>query len=85
MDNKWNDIVLTLLKLKEASVDEATYQESIEEQFKFLGWSISKGCVESKPVLPEGNAKSLIPEIADKYNIPKLPNNVILSAGLILR
>lgn len=63
MDNKWNDIVLTLLKLKEAGVDEKTYQESIEEQFKFLGWSISKGCVESKPVLPEGNAKSLIPDI----------------------
>jgi len=63
MDSKWNDIVLTLLKLKEAGVDEKTYQESIEEQFKFLGWSISKGCVESKPVLPEGNAKSLIPDI----------------------
>ena len=66
MDNKWNDIVLTLLKLKEANVDEDTYQESIEEQFKFLGWSISKGCVESKPVLPEGNAKSLIPDIVLK-------------------
>lgn len=66
MDNKWNDIVLTLLKLKEAGVDEDTYQESIEEQFKFLGWSISKGCVESKPVLPEGNAKSLIPDIVLK-------------------
>lgn len=63
MDNKWNDIVLTLLKLKEAGVDEDAYQESIEEQFKFLGWSLSKGCVESKPVLPEGNAKSLIPDI----------------------
>lgn len=63
MDNKWNDIVLTLRKLKEAGVDEKTYQESIEEQFKFLGWSISKGCVESKPVLPEGSAKSLIPDI----------------------
>lgn len=66
MDNKWNDIVLTLLKLKEAGVDEGTYQESVEEQFKFLGWSISKGCVESKPVLPEGNAKSLIPDIVLK-------------------
>ena len=63
MDSKWNDIVLTLLKLKDAGVDEDTYQESIEEQFKFLGWSISKGCVESKPVLPEGNAKFLIPDI----------------------
>ena len=63
MDSKWNDIVLTLQKLIETGVDEDTYQASIEEQFKFLGWSLSKGCVESKPVLPEGNSKSLIPDI----------------------
>lgn len=64
--NKWNDIVLTLRKLKEARVNEDVYQDSIEEQFKFLGWSISNGCVESKPVLPEGNAKSLVPDIVLK-------------------
>ena len=66
--NKWNDIVLTLRELKEKGADESNYQKSIEEQFKFLGWSISGGCVESKPVLPEGNAKSLVPDIVLKKN-----------------
>lgn len=64
--NKWNDIVLTLRELKDKGVDEEEYQKRIEEQFKFLGWSIAGGCVESKPVLPEGNAKSLIPDIVLK-------------------
>ena len=64
--NKWNDIVLTLRELKDNSADEEEYQKRIEEQFKFLGWSIAGGCVESKPVLPEGNAKSLIPDIVLK-------------------
>lgn len=64
--NKWNDIVLTLRELKDNGADEEEYQKRIEEQFKFLGWSIAGGCVESKPVLPEGNAKSLIPDIVLK-------------------
>lgn len=61
--NGWNDIVVTLRALKEKGVNEEKYQTSVEEQFKFLGWSIAAGCVESKPVLPEGNSKSLIPDI----------------------
>lgn len=80
--NQWNDIVLTLRTLKEKKVDEKTYQSSVEEQFKFLGWSIAAGCVESKPVLQEGNSKSLIPDIVLKKDgervLPievKQPNN----------
>ncbi len=84
--NKWNDIVLTLRELKEKGADECNYQKSIEEQFKFLGWSISGGCVESKPVLPEGNAKSLVPDIVLKKNGERVlvievkkPNNRLTS------
>lgn len=66
--NRWNDIVVTLRALKEKGVDEENYQASVEEQFKFLGWSIAAGCVESKPVLPEGNSKSLIPDIVLRKN-----------------
>ncbi len=66
--NKWNDIVLTLRELKDIGVDESVYQKRIEEQFKFLGWSIAGGCVESKPILPEGNSKSLVPDIVLKKN-----------------
>ena len=60
---KWNDIVLSLLDCKNRHVDEDKYQERIEEQFKFLGWSIYNGCVETKPVLPVGNSKSIIPDV----------------------
>ena len=66
--DKWNDIVLTLCELKDKGVDESVYQKRIEEQFKFLGWSIAGGCVESKPILPEGNSKSLVPDIVLKKN-----------------
>ena len=64
--NKWNDIVLTLNELRNSHADENEYQKRIVEQFKFLGWSIAGGCVESKPVLPEGNSKSLVPDIVLK-------------------
>lgn len=84
--NEWNDIVVTLRSLKEKEVAEDIYQSSIEEQFKFLGWSISAGCVETKPVLPEGNSKSLIPDIVLKKDgervLPievKKPNNRLKS------
>ena len=82
--NKWNDIVLTLRKLKESGADEDEYQKSIEEQFKFLGWSIAAGCVESKPVLPEGSSKSLVPDIVLKKDGERVlavevkePNNML--------
>ncbi len=79
---KWNDIVLSLLDCKNRHVDEDKYQEKIEEQFKFLGWSIYNGCVERKPVLPVGNSNSLIPDVVLKKDgervLPveiKEPNN----------
>ena len=64
--NKWNDIVLTLCELRDNNADENEYHKRIVEQFKFLGWSIAGGCVESKPILPEGNSKSLVPDIVLK-------------------
>lgn len=79
---KWNDIVLSLLDCKNRHVDEDKYQEKIEEQFKFLGWSIYNGCVETKPVLPVGNSNSIIPDVVLRKNgervLPveiKEPNN----------
>lgn len=82
MMNKWNDIVITLLDCREKNVSESNYQSRIEEQFKFLGWSIYNGCIETKPVLHVGNANSLIPDMVLKKNgervLPieiKEPNN----------
>ena len=79
---KWNDIVVSLLECKKNNVSEDLYQEKIEEQFKFLGWSIYNGCVETKPSLPVGNSKTIIPDIVLKKNgervLPieiKEPNN----------
>lgn len=60
---KWNDIVVSLLECKKNNVSEDLYQAKIEEQFKFLGWSIYNGCVETKPALPVGNSKIIIPDI----------------------
>lgn len=79
---KWNDIVISLLECKKNNVSEDLYQEKIEEQFKFLGWSIYNGCIEKKPSLPVGNSKNIIPDIVLKKNgervLPieiKEPNN----------
>ena len=79
---KWNDIVISLLECKKQKVLEDKYQEKIEEQFKFLGWSIYNGCVESKPSLPVGNSNTIIPDIVLKKDrervLPieiKEPNN----------
>ena len=63
---KWNDIVFTLLDCKNRNVSEDDYQEKVEEQFKFLGWSISGGCVESKPMLPIGNSNYIVPDVVLK-------------------
>ncbi|MBR1835414.1 MAG: hypothetical protein IJ785_07925 [Bacteroidales bacterium] len=60
---KWNDIVVSLLECKNNNVSENLYQAKIEEQFKFLGWSIYNGCVETKPALPVGNSKIIVPDI----------------------
>lgn len=60
---KWNDIVLSLLDCKNRNASENDYQEKVEEQFKFLGWSISGGCIESKPMLPIGNSNYIVPDV----------------------
>ena len=72
--NKWNDIVLSLIDCKNKGLSESEYQSKIEEQFKFLGWSVYSGCIESKPILPIGNSKYIIPDLVlKKDNIRVLP------------
>lgn len=79
---KWYDIAFTLSECKKQKVSEEVYQGKIEDQFKFLGWSIYLGCVESKPSLPVGNSKVIIPDVVLKKDgervLPieiKEPNN----------
>ena len=79
---KWFDIAFTLSECKRQNYSEEDYQSKIEDQFKFLGWSIYLGCVESKPSLPVGNSKVIIPDIVLKKDgervLPieiKEPNN----------
>lgn len=84
MNNKWNDIVISLSDCKERKVSESEYQRRIEEQMKFLGWSFYNGCVESKPQLHIGNSNSIIPDIVLKKDGSRVltievkePNNVL--------
>lgn len=79
---KWNDIAYTLSECKKQKVSEKVYQNKVEDQFKFLGWSIYLGCVESKPSLPVGNSRVIIPDVILKKDgervLPieiKEPNN----------
>lgn len=71
MENRWNAIVRNLLKSKSKDVDEDTYQDTIENQLQLLGWLDG---IESRPSLPIGAAKSIIPDIVlNKDNHRVLP------------
>lgn len=60
MENLWNAIVKNLSRSKQKNVDEDTYQDTIECQLQLLGWLEG---VESRPALPNGASKTLIPDI----------------------
>lgn len=81
MENRWNAIVRNLLKSKSKNVDEDTYQDTIENQLQLLGWLDG---IESRPPLPIGAAKSIIPDIIlnkDNHRVLpieiKRPSNVL--------
>lgn len=81
MENRWNTIVKNLHRSKQKNVDEDTYQDTIECQLQLLGWFEG---IESRPSLPNGASKSLIPDIIlnkDNHRVLpieiKRPNNVL--------
>ena len=81
MENRWNTIVKNLRRSKLKNVDEDTYQDTIECQLQLLGWFEG---IESRPSLPNGASKTLIPDIVLNKNnhrvLPieiKRPNNTL--------
>ena len=71
MDNIWNVIVRNLIKSRQKNVDEDTYQDTIECQLQLLGWYEG---IESRPLLPIGASRTLIPDIIlSKSNHRVLP------------
>ena len=71
MENRWNIIVRNLNRSKQKNVDEDTYQDTIECQLQLLGWFDG---IESRPSLPNGASKTLIPDIVlNKNNHRVLP------------
>lgn len=81
MENRWNTIVNNLRRSKQKNVDEDTYQDTIECQLQLLGWFDG---IESRPSLPNGASKSLIPDIVlnkDNHRVLpieiKRPNNTL--------
>lgn len=81
MENRWNTIVKNLRRSKQKNVDEDTYQDTIECQLQLLGWFDG---IESRPSLPNGASKTLIPDIVlnkDGHRVLPLeikrPNNTL--------
>lgn len=81
MENRWNTIVKNLCRSKQKNVDEDTYQDTIECQLQLLGWFDG---IESRPSLPNGASKTLIPDIVlnkDNHRVLpieiKRPNNTL--------
>ena len=81
MENLWNTIVRNLYRSKQKKVDGDTYQDTIECQLQLLGWLDG---IETRPSLPNGASKSLIPDIVlnkDNHRVLpieiKRPNNVL--------
>lgn len=71
MENRWTTIVKNLRRSKLKNVDEDTYQDTIECQLQLLGWFDG---IETRPSLPNGAAKTLIPDIVlNKDNHRVLP------------